>query len=196
MKKILIACLLVLIIVGGVGFYIFSQPSGNNLSDEFKKDALTKLLGRQVKLTDDTPQGDVEFDGEYISFRYPAKAIAYTYRETSTSSKSATLEDFSFDIKEPKLVFNYAVHQNNSNLSTISDFPAVKLRETRLYEYEKGSFEIDNASGIYYFKKENGPEKSGFLLLDGKIYSISITGTSANDVDNLFNSIVSSSKLK
>lgn len=195
-KRILLIVLTLIILSGAVVFYILSLPPKDKLTEEFKKKALTDLLGRQVNLTDDTPKGDTEFDGKYISFKYPAKAVIYTFRENSTSSSSGALEDFSFDIKEPKLVFNLRVSSNNTNISDVSDFPAVRLRESRLYEYKKSDFLIGKSRGVAYAKDGQEGEKSGFILNGNEIYSFSVTGSNTDAVSDLFDSVVSSSKFK
>ena len=198
MKKKLISFLVigVLLLIAGILFYVYSQPSNKIMSDEEKQEKVTQLLGRKANLTNETPQGDTDFNGKYITFKYPARALEYNYRENSTSSNSASIEDFSFDITAPKLVFNLQVLTNTAKISSISSYPAVRLRETRLYEYKKANIDLDKITGLTYTKSENGPEKSGFWLSEGKIYSISITGSDINAMEDLFNSVVKSARLK
>lgn len=194
MKKLLLLLVLVLLLsVLGISFYILSQPPKEKLSEEFKEKAITELLGRKAQLEDNALQGETSYDGKYIKFDYPSKALVYKFRETSTTSTSSTIEDFSFDIKQPKLVFNMTVRPNDSNISSIDDLPAVKLREARIYEYKKSIFEIDRVSGVAYFKKETGAEKSGFVLSTDKVYSFSITGVEAEEVEKLFDRVISTS---
>lgn len=177
-------------LAGGVAFYIFSQPPQEALSDEFKEEAVTKLLGRKAQLeADNVPTGDTQYKGKYISFKYPARALEYTFRENSTSSESASLEDFSFDLSDPKAVFNMKVVAN-SRLTDIADYPAVRLREQRGYEYEKSSVMAGSTQGLVFFKKGMSAEKSGFFLKDGRIYTISVTGPNEESVGELFDSIL------
>lgn len=193
-KKILFGVLVVLVVLGGALFYIYSQPSGKKMSDEEKKQALENLLGRDVKLTDDTPKGSSSYNGRYISFSYPAKAVIYTYTGAQAKSEQ-TLESFSFDIKNPKIVLNLLVKKAN-NVLTLSDIPSVRLREDRTYEYKKEVSTLDGEKGISFYKTGQDAEMSGFYLIDGKIYTISVTGPSSEDDRNLFLSILSSAKLK
>lgn len=170
----------------GVGFYILSQPPKDTLSKEFKEEAVTKLLGRKAQLeVKNVATGNKEYKGKHISFSYPAKALIYTYRNSSTS---ATLEDFSFDIKSPKIVFNMRVTEVAGGLE---DSPAVRLREVRS-EYEKEELIIDGVAGLAYFKTGQEAEKSGFFMKSGKFYSVSITGSSGEEVEKLFDEIISS----
>ena len=191
MKKWILISVLILLLAGsGIAFYILSLPPKDSLSNGFKEEAVTRLLGRKAQLNPEVKTGNTQYKGKYISFKYPAKALIYAYRENSTSSTSASLEDFSFDIKQPKLVFNMTGVSKTSNSSTIEDYPAVRLRLQRSYEYTKSTFTMDKMRGVAFFKKENGGEKSGFILNDGKIYTISITGTSGREVEKLFSNII------
>lgn len=170
----------------GVAFYILSQPPKDTLSKEFKEEAVTKLLGRKAQLdAQNVATGNKEYKGKYISFAYPARALTYTYRNSSTS---ATLEDFSFDIKSPKIVFNMRVAEIAGGLE---DYPAVRLREVRS-EYKSTEVTIDGVAGLTYYKTGQEAEKSGFFVLKGKIYTISIMGTSGEVVEKLFDEIISS----
>ncbi len=176
-------------------FYFFSKPSGKPLSDEFKEKAIEKMLGREAVLTDTTPKGEKIYDGKNITFSYPAKAVVYEYREQSSSKDERGLDDFSFDIKSPKLVFNLKVMESRG-AQTLSDIPAVKLRQNRSYEYKKENFTLDGIMGESYSKSENGGEKSGFVINNGKTITISITGSDFIEIERLFASIATSSKLK
>lgn len=187
MKKwILPAVLLSFIAFLGIGFYILSQPPKETLSKEFKEEAVTKLLGRKAQLdAENVATGNKEYKGKYISFSYPAKALIYTYRNSSTS---ATLEDFSFDIKSPKIVFSMRVSEIAGGFE---DYPGVRLREVRS-EYKRAKLTIDGVAGLTYFKTGQESEKSGFFLKNGKIYTISITGINGEEVEKLFDEIISS----
>ena len=100
MKKWIIFSVLCLFVVGGVlAFYILSQPPKEKLSKEFKERSITKLLGRKAQLEDKTGvKGNTTFDGKYISFDYPARALEYAYRDPGNASNNSRLEDFIFDI--------------------------------------------------------------------------------------------------
>lgn len=194
--KLILVMIFLVIPILGVGFYFLSQPPKEKLSNEFKEKAITQLLGRKAQLDDDSPTGEIEYKGKSITFKYPARALKYEFREKSSSTNSAALDDFSFDIKEPKMVFNLLVLPNSSNLTTIEEYPAVRLRESRLYEYRKSVGNLSTIKGVVYAKEDNGAEKSGFWLVDDKIYSIAITGVDLDAVSVLFDSILASSKIK
>ncbi len=188
---------LILIISGGIAFYLLSLPPKETMSKAAKEEAVTKLLGRKAQLdADNIPQGNTEYTGKYVSFTYPAKALIYEYKDPSFASNSSRLEDFSFDIKEPKIVFNMQIISNSSQIATIDDHPSVKLRDLRSYEYKKSDITAGNMKGRAFYKKENGAEKTGFVLNKDKIFSISITGTSSDEVEKLFDAVISTVKFK
>lgn len=183
--------------MGFVAFYLLSLPPKEKLSKEFKERAVTKLLGRKAQLEEENvSQGSLTFDGKYISFDYPARALEYKYRDPGNIDNSSRLEDFIFDIKVPRLRFLMSVIENTSNFNSIIEYPAVRFREDRLNEYEKDSITVSGSSGYSYYKSGQESEKSGFVLSNGKIYSLIVTGSSDEDVEKLFDEIVFSAKLK
>lgn len=191
-KWIFLGTFLAIVTIGVVAFVIISQPPKDKLSEDFKKKAIANMLGRSAKLTDDTPKGNKKYDGKYISFEYPAKAVIYTYRGNTSDG---TLEDFSFDIKDPKLVFNLKIKEEGT-IAALSDIPSLRLREERSYEYTKSDLSLDGVKGASYFKDSDGGEMTGFFISNGKIITISVTGSNVDEVKNLFSGVVSSSQLK
>lgn len=195
MKKwIFLSFGLIVLLASGITVYILSQPSGTVFTEEEREERLEKLLGRDVSFTNSTPQGDSYYEGNAIYFEYPAKAEVYEYRETSSTTNSNALDDFSFDLRNPRAIFNLKVAP--ANASTIDDIPAVRLRELRAGEYKKGNTSLDGVGGVYYHKEKDDPEISAFYLKDGNLYTISITGTEYSYLKELFDTIVSSAKLK
>ena len=198
MKKwILVGIGIVLLLAGGVSFYILSLPPKETLSNEFKEKAVSKLLGRKAQLTN-TPEktGNTTYKGKYITFDYPAKAIIYTLKDPNFASSSSLLEDFSFDIKSPRIVLNLAVLQNNHRLASVEDNPGVKFRQTSPGQYKDVSKPIDGYIGKIYERSDENPEKTAFFIVHDHIYTIAITGNSFDDVRSVADSIFSSVKFK
>lgn len=73
----------------------------------------------------------------------------------------------------------------------LEDYPAVRLREVRS-EYKRAKLIIDGVAGLAYFRTGQEAEKSGFFLKNGKIYTISISGVNSEEVEKLFDEIISS----
>lgn len=193
MKKwILLGLVFIVLSASAVTVYMLSQPSGKMFTDEEREARLEEMLGRDVRLTNTTPRGNAVYDGNKITFEYPAKAQVYEYRETSTTAKSSALDDFSFDMRDPRIIFNLKVSPTNA--TTLSDYPAVRLREQR-GEYLKTESKLDTATG-FIFSKEDEPEISAFYLYQGNMYSISLSGSSYEHLMSLFDSVTASAKLK
>ncbi len=194
MKKwISVIILLIIIVIVGILFSVLSQPSKEKLSKDFKEQAITKLLGRKAKL-DVAPEktGNVEYKGKYISFSYPAKAEIYTIKDPGFASSSALLENFSFDIRSPRLIFNMAILKNNGKAKSVDDNPGVKLRQNAPFTYKETLVTIDGVYGKVYARRDEEPEKTGFFLHNDMMYSLSVTGTVFEDVQSLFDSLVKS----
>lgn len=196
-KKISFVVLLIIIVATGLGFWYLSKPPTEKLSDDFKQAAVSDLLGRKAQLdAPDEKTGNTLFEGDYISFEYPARALEYTYRDpSSTGSSSAVMEDFIFQIKAPRMRFSYAV-SGSPGVKSLDDIPAVKIRESRSYEYEKETLKIGNSQGLTFYKKGQEAEKSGFIIHNGLVYIFTTTGSSEEDVSKMYNDIVTSVKFK
>lgn len=198
MKKWLAITVFILLVVtlAGIGFYILSLPPKEALSKDFKQQALTKLLGRKAQL-DIAPEitGDTHYKGKYITFDYPAKALIYELKDPGFASSSSRLEDFSFDIKAPRLVLNMAVLSNPARQLTVDDNPGVKLRQTQSSSYKEQLVTVDGQKGKVYSKVDE-PEKTAFFLVNDKIYTISVTGSAYDAVVSLSDNILKTVKFK
>ena len=192
MKKWIIVIIFLLLLVGaGVGFYLISQPPKESLTKDFKEQAITKLLGRKAQLdVVEEKKGNTSYKGKYISFEYPAKAEIYTIKDPGFASSSALLEDFSFDIRSPRLIFNMAVLKSIAN--SVDDNPGVKFRQNANGTYIEQIVTIDGHQGKVYARSGEEPEETGFFLVDGRMYSLSITGTDFTEIKNLFDSLLKS----
>lgn len=197
MKRwIVLSVLVLMLITGGVIFYILSQPPQETLSKDFKEKAVTKILGRKAEL-EEAPEklGNVSYNGKFIQFEYPAKAVIYNLKDPGFASSSSLLEDFSFDIKEPRLVLNLAVLQAGK-MTDIANNPGVKLRQSQPGTYSGQQMTVDGETGMVYEGRGETPEKTAFFLVNGHIYTISITGTNFDEVKKLADGILESVKFK
>jgi len=176
--------------------YILEKPSVARLSQKEKEAALTKLLGRKVNLNEkNVPKGNVEFRGKYISFWYPKKAIKYEKTDPSFASSSALLDFLSFDIKEPRTIFNMVVIKNDANIQTIDDDPGVMLRRNST-SYKESKIIAGGLEWKVYEKKESQQsEKTAFLLHKNRLYSIAILCNDIEELQVLFSDILRSVKI-
>lgn len=188
--------ILFVVILAGIGFYILSLPPKEALSKDFKQKAITKLLGRKAQL-DNVAEiaGNTQYEGKFITFDYPAKAVVYEIKDPGFASSSSRLEDFSFDIKSPRLILNMAVLSNPGKQLSVDDNPGVKLRQSQSGSYKEQLVTIDGHRGKVY-SKENEPEKTAFFLVNDKIYTISVTGSSFDEVVSLSDNILHTVKFK
>ena len=176
--------------------YILEKPSVARLSQKEKEAALTKLLGRKVNLNEkNVPKGNVELRGKYISFWYPKKAIKYEKTDPSFASSSALLDFLSFDIKEPRTIFNMVVVKNDANIQTIDDDPGVMLRRNST-SYKESKIIAGGLEWKVYEKKESQQsEKTAFLLHKNRLYSIAILCNDIEELQVLFGDILRSVKI-
>ena len=171
--------------------FVFN-PSQKKLTDSEREKALLKILGRKPDLTDSQPTGEVEYKGKFVSFKYPAKAKIYTYKDPSMAKNTSVLETFSFDIDKPRLVFNFSVMENAASLKDVNDISGVKLRQINSFGYKQSDGKLEENKGLVFEKSGSQAEKSGFFLINDKIYEIAVTGNNLEDVSLLFDEVFTS----
>lgn len=172
-------------------FFIF-ESSQKKLSDSEKEKALTKILGRKPNLSDNEAAGEVEYKGKNAAFKYPAKAKIYTYKDPNMAKNTSVLETFSFDIEKPRLVFNFSVMENAASLKDVTDISGVNLRQNKSFGYTESEGKIGENKGLVFAKSGSQSEKSGFFIINNKIYEVSVTGSNFEDVSLLFDGIINS----
>lgn len=195
MKKALLFIFVVLLIALSIAAYFILNSPGKALTDTQKTQALTNILGRKPNLTDSSPKGNSTFNGKFASFSYPASAVIYKYIDSNLAKDPTILETFSFDMSNPRLIFNFSVSENK-NVKSISDIPDVRLRQVQSNIYSQNTAFADGVEGLVFQKQDqNGSiEKTAFFFVNGKSYSFSIQGTDLKGVENLYDLILQSTK--
>ncbi len=196
MKKFIVLGLIILVVIGIIFLFNILNSSSKSLSQAEKETAIAKILGRKPNLTDDAPKGDTQYKGKYVSFMYPTKAKTYTYIDTNFAQNESLLETFSFDIYNPRLIFNFSIVENTANLRDVSEISGVKLRQDKTRGYKQVELTIDGHKGLVFEKDGNQPEKTGFFIVNNKVYSFSVTGNSFKDVVGLFDNLVKTTIFK
>ncbi len=192
MKKFIVLGLIILVVIGIIFLFNILNSSSKSLSQAEKETAIAKILGRKPNLTDDAPKGDAQYKGKYTSFKYPAKAKIYTYRDPNTAKNTSIIESFSFDIDNPRLILNFSVMENASDLKDIKDISGVKFREDKSTGYQESEIIIKDQKGLIFSKNAGLAEKTGFFFVNNKIYSFAVTGSSYKEVYSLFDNIIRS----
>ncbi len=192
-KKIFFILLIIAVILASISVYTFLNYPSKNMSEAEKEVAIAKILGRKPNLTDNSPTGNNIYKSKHVSFTYPAKAKIYTYRDPNIARNSSILEIFSFDIANPRIIFNYSVIQHN-NLQSILDNSDVKLRQLQRDAYVQGDAYADNKTGLVFEKTQTSGliEKTAFFLINGKSYSFSFQGNDIKKIRSFYNDIISS----
>ena len=193
MKKIVLIILIILALISLlVTINFVFNPSQKKLTDSEREKALLKILGRKPNLTDSQPKGNTEYKGKLVSFTYPAKAKIYTYKDPNMAKNTSVLETFSFDIDRPHLVFNLSVMANAASLKDVNDISGVKLRQINGSGYKQSDGKLGENKGLVFEKSGSQAEKSGFFLINDKIYAIAVTGNNLKDVSLIFDGIITS----
>jgi hypothetical protein len=170
-------------------FFILDRPA-KTLSESQKQEALTNILGRKPNLNNGKQlAGNIDYKGKHVSFSYPARARIYNSTGIFLDKNSNYVENFSFDISIPRLIFTLAVKRNDTNISNFSDISDVKLRQLPSMGYGQKDLEVDGEKGIVFEKQGDNPEITAFFIVKDKIYSFVVTGSDFRDVEKLFNDL-------
>jgi hypothetical protein len=196
-KKLIFLALLLVILCVATGAFFISSSRPDKLTEAQKEKAIADILGRKPNIEVKEITGNKTYEGKYITFQYPAKAVIYEYKEPVENDINS--ETFSFDIESPRLILNYAGEANRSDLNALEDIPAVRLRQDAANGYKASKIEADGAQGVAFFKAASGEfraDKTAFFLIGKTSYSISISGGDEREIDKLLNQILSSADFK
>ena len=192
-SRILLIVFLILLVCAGVfAFNILNRPS-TGLSEQEKEQALTSILGRPVMLNPTPiPQGNILHTGKYVSFMYPTQAKVFAPTEGSVSA----LDYFAFDVNTFPRVNTVTTVIQMLGISSLDDYPGVRARETQIDLYQSSKITADSQSGVAFDKYDpsSGFEKTGFFLVNGNIYTFSVSGVDKNSVQNVFNEMIATLK--
>lgn len=190
--RIFLFVLFLLLLVGGVWFFIFSSKQPSLLSENEKNAAMQKLLGRKPVLQEKTTQNTwISHKSNYESFLYPERARVYANDNKIAMQEKTVLDNFFFGVASPKLDVSVQVIQY-PNMQNISDDPSVRLREEQQDTYAQSSLSIDTLPAETFFTTKNSIEASAFFLAHEHAYSIVVTGVSREDVETFFTAITQS----
>ena len=152
MKKFVLVMLFIAISVCLLSIFYFLNRPSKEMSKTEKEAAIAKILGRKPNLTDNIKTGDTQYKGKYVSFMYPAAGVIYTQRLNGVPVKQTNLEYFSFDLSDPKLIFSMEVVQTPGSVTSLDDYPSVKLRQLESNIYRQSKTEADNQTGFAFEK--------------------------------------------
>jgi hypothetical protein len=196
LSRVILIILLILVAAICLVVFLVLNHSAKSLTQAEKEAALTNILGRQPILTNNEPTGTVQYKGKYATFSYPAKAVVYTYKDPNIVKNKSELEMFSFDINNPRLIFNFSVSDNSGSIADAKDISGAIFRENQVNGYSQSELSINGAKGPVFAKQGAQAEKTGFWLVNNKLYTFSVTGSDYEEVVNLFDAITASLEFK
>lgn len=197
MKKWIFGGVLVIFVIILVGGFIYTSLKPDKLTSKQREEAISQIMGRKANTNPEIKKGNGIHEGKYATFNYPAAAKVYEYRDTELKNNSNMLESFSFDMQAPRRVFNYTVEKNSSSIGKIDDISAVNFRKNPSSGYKQENIKVGSEVGLAFAKDSSGEfmaEKSGFFLVNGNIYTISVTASTKTDAESLFKEVLSSMK--
>lgn len=171
--------------IGGWYFYHLSQPLGL----EGDKSILTKqILGRDLKVVQEKENDPIQFEGRYLSARYPGYGVLYDNTKKSDRGKNI-LEEVDVDFKDPRATFNCIVF-DRSTMTSVNDIPAVSFRRNNHQEYNEERSIVAGYGAVVFTKTGSESERTLYILQNGKELSCVVKAGSLTVVDELYNTII------
>jgi hypothetical protein len=190
-RMLLLTGIFLLAVVSLVVFVVLNH-SAKSLTEAEKAAALVNILGRKPVLTNNEATGNAQYEGKYASFSYPAKAVVYAYKDPNIVKNSSELEMFSFDINNPRLVFNYSVGENSGGIKSAGESSGAIFRQNKVNGYIQSEVLIGGTKGLVFAKQGAQSEKTGFWLINNRLYTLSVTGSDYEEVVKLFDAVTGS----
>ena len=195
MRKLYIVFVVFVIILAGLFIY-FSLQKAPELTPREKEQAVAELLGRKAKLSDTKEKENGKYGGKYAEFSYPGNAVVYTYKDPDFAQEKGLLESFSYDLKAPRVVFNY-VATKRDDFKTLDDDPSYRLRTLGSRGYKKTTVKMSNVEGIAFQKDDQeNSERDLFAIHNGVLYSFVFTGSDPKELDKLAGLLLASFKFE
>lgn len=196
LSSYILGAVLILLALSLVIGFLFLNRSANPLTESQKQQALTKILGRPVVLKEKyTPQGSLSYNGKYFSLLYPAAAHVYNQADQKNASPSGLLEEFSFEIKDLPQVYFYAEAKEVPwYLASLADYSGISFRLANPDIYTEKTITVNDREGLVFEKNSLSDseiyEKTGYFLVNGKIYSFSVQSADQRAEEDMFGKIM------
>ncbi|HSW97616.1 MAG TPA: hypothetical protein VLF89_07365 [Candidatus Saccharimonadales bacterium] len=186
----IIVCTVLVIALTVFGIIFFVSPKTTTITPKEKNAAFTKLLGREPILTEKIRRSTlVQYRGNYLSFMYPDAAKKYPSEKVDNIT---VLENFQFqETGDPRYHFVTQVETYSNAPLQYDDIAGVHLRRLQNNIYVEDSVSSPAGSWVTFVKKDDMFEKTGFLVVNGKLYTFSITGSDPA-IEKIFDKVISS----
>ena len=200
MKKIVILIVATVAILGAIFAYIMINRSAKGLSETERNAYLTKLLGRKLNLTGKTTQKEyTTYNGKYVSFIYPKDAQPFDDQNKPGAPYYAknSLDGFVFSLGNPFLWGSVQVVPNTSGTDRLEDYSGIRVRLLDPNTYKESPVVVGGNKGLLFdkFDVSSGTEKIAFFLVNNRIYTVYVQGNSKEDLETLFNKMLTSLKI-
>lgn len=196
MKKFVIFTFLVIIFTLLFLTFIYLNRLSKPLTKAQKEAAIAKILGRKPNLDDTKPKGDLTYNGKYVSFIYPARVTIEKQLLNGQEAPYDGLERFIFKDEDLKVRVYVEIINTPSNITNLSDYPAVKSRQIQAGSYTQDYVYAGDIAGLVFTTSSNlNYEKAAFFDYKGRIYSFSFQGSGSKNVGEIYDKVMTSAKL-
>lgn len=163
---------IVTFIIGVLGFVFLSfLHSNNDLNSSEKQIVLDHALGHAPQLTPIDHTSWKKYTSQFVGFSYPGWATIYAQDNAAAKQQKNMLDSFHFELADMHISGIVSII-SRPDFSQINEEPGVQLRMN-----DKSYQAIGTISGTRVaFVNSTLGEQSVFLLENGRVYSLVLTG--------------------
>lgn len=197
MKKFIVLALIVVAVIVSIVVFNILNSSSKSLSTLEKETALANILGRKPILNEkEEAKGNIRYKGKYVTFMYPARAKIYVLKVNGeVKEDNWNLDSLNFDLDNPRITTLVTVSSAPLDVTSVTDYPSVKLRQIQSGIYQQKDIMVDHHNGLLFDKQDNtGFEKTAFFYLSNKIYVFSVSGSDLKAIEDLFKKIMETTR--
>jgi hypothetical protein len=176
----------ILILLGllGYGGYLFWNYANTPMTPRSQEDDLRRVLdGRAIRVAPTALPGDKKYDGQYMTFEYPGNG----YILPRKNNVPAILEHIDVEIKEPRLSIVAAAMASSEK--TLEEVPGVNMRRQQKEVYREDQV-IVGPEKTSVFSRLDGTEKTVFVFYNGRLFTLSVTGSNVEELKNLWSRLL------
>ncbi len=197
MKKFIIFVVIYSTVIFFVYISFFQKTIINNTLSERAKEYIRGQKNKQTEFGKDVNldiisptniiKKEEKFDGNIMT-------DCYQFTLNLKPEKIEKIDTCSLRIylRKPRLYIT--VSYRNTDVKNINELSDIILRSSKQEEYTRSSRKYNNTNYVIFQKKTIEYEKTAFTLLSGTSVSISVIGISNENLDNIFDSVLSSMK--
>lgn len=169
----------------------WKSSQNSSWSDIEKAKELEGILGRSLRVETEQAVGDNEYKTDSAYFRYPIALLTHEKSDEVLIKTQNEIENFEVRKSNPSVSLVFQIFRSSS-IANLDEVTGVVFRRSDKDKYLESHEKIDGERMLVFRNGGNGMEIVGFSLHKNKIFSFAVTGSDKDEVEKIFEELVSS----